>query len=116
MSKKRVLERDHPLHPDRSLMERLEVILEEEAPKPKCRLLCAAAAENRRWSQRKKEMFPVRMLIDLAEEFGAAIAKRCETLLPNVDYCSLSWTPSAVDHNNEVCRIKRSRPAYEFWR
>mmetsp|Transcript_41661 Transcript_41661/g.109884 ORF Transcript_41661/g.109884 Transcript_41661/m.109884 type:complete len:139 (-) Transcript_41661:391-807(-) len=81
------------------------------------RLLVAVAAENRRWRQQYKQSslsFP--SLLELAENaLGEAYIKVCEDLQPAADYCGLLWTPSAVDHNNEPCRIKRAKPAIESW-
>ena len=60
---------------------------------------------------------PFPTLSRLAEEaLGAAFVTVCESLLPHYDYCVLTWKPSPVDHNNELCRLKRQRPAVEAWR
>jgi hypothetical protein len=81
------------------------------------RLLVAAAAENRRWQQQyRKPTLSVPTLLELAEvALGEAYVKVCEDLRPEADYCGLAWTPSALDHNNEPCRITLKRPAVESW-
>lgn len=81
------------------------------------RLLVAAAAENRRWQQQyRKPTLSVPTLLELAEvALGEAYVKVCEDLRPEADYCGLAWTPSAIDHNNEPCRITLKRPAVESW-
>ena len=81
------------------------------------RLLVAAAAENRRWQQQyRKPTLSVPTLLELAEvALGEAYVKVCEDLRPEADYCGLLWTPSAIDHNNEPCRITPKRPAVESW-
>ena len=81
------------------------------------RLLVAAAAENRRWQQQyRKPTLSVPTLLELAEvALGEAYVKVCEDLRPEADYCGLAWTPSAIDHNNEPCRITPKRPAVESW-
>ena len=81
------------------------------------RLLVAAAAENRRWQQQyRKPTLSVPTLLELAEvALGEAYVKVCQDLRPEADYCGLAWTPSAIDHNNEPCRITPKRPAVESW-
>ena len=89
------------------------------------RLMCATAAENRRWQDmhqidvkrgRESPGPGAPTLRELAEEaLGAGFRKVCEELLPSTDFCALSWTPSACDDNMEPCRIKRHRPAVEAW-
>lgn len=89
------------------------------------RLMCATAAEDRRWRQMHKIGFKrglgefgpgMPTLLKLAEDaLGLGFRKVCEELLPSTDFCALSWTPSACDNNMEPCRIKRHRPAVESW-
>ena len=117
-----------------SLMQKLEVIAntpidcEMEQTRRELqvrRLMCATAAEDRRWRQRNRIGFKrgregfgpgALTLLELAEEaLGVGFRKVCEELLPSTDFCALSWTPSACDDNMELCRIKRHRPAVEAW-
>lgn len=114
-----------------TLMERLGCVLEsyeqeeiessEKRRKRKLctrRLLCQVAAENRRWrANRSPPELPQFTLLQLAEEaLGKAFVDGVvNTIYPPVDYCALRWKPSAVDDNNELCRIKRHRPACEPW-
>lgn len=129
----------HALSSDQlSLMERLDIIASEPSSsalekarleRGKRRLLCAAAAEDRRWRRTYDPRagataktsdgysgVPVPPLLELAEaSLGRAFRERCEYLLPQPDYCALSYVPSPVDHNNEPCRIFKNCPAVEQW-
>ena len=89
----------------------------ERIKKENQKLLVAVAAENRRWQQQyRMPTLSVPTLLQLAEiALGEAYVKVCEDLRPEADYCGLLWTPSAIDHNNEPCRITPKRPAVESW-
>lgn len=115
--------------PGATLMERLDAVLQardereqeqERVRRDNKRLMCAVAAEGRRWAHSSSDyhhtVMPLHSLARLAEEaLGAAFTKVCELMRPHYDYCALKWVPSACDHNNEPCRIKRQRPAVETW-
>jgi len=104
-----------------SLMERLDKILldyslEEGklAESKSMRLRCAVAAEQRKWGTSTYKSSGMPSLIELAEDaLGAAFCLRCKELQMDVNYRGLTWTPSAYDHNSELCRIRRKVPACE---
>ena len=82
------------------------------------RLMCAVAAESRRWRDwsKSRDPLPFPSLVELAEQaLGDAWERVCEDLRPHYDYCALRWVPSAVDHNGEPCRLYERRPAVEEW-
>ena len=133
-----VVEPDEACSRKLSVMEALECILNastdaeldaERRELQRRRLMCGVAAEDRRWRaglglkepglKRSREQglsIAVLPLLELAEEaMGREFRRACEALLPNINWCGLVWTPAAVDHNSEPCRIKRSRPAVEAW-
>ena len=104
---------------DRVLARRTTQEIEHErVQKENRRLMCGAAAECRRWSRDRSDKGPLPFpsLMRLAEEaLGSAWERVCEEIRPHYDYCSLRWVPSAVDHNGELCRLARDRPAVERW-
>lgn len=109
-------------------MQRLARVLEERDARDEDRervravnqrLCCAAAAETRRWRSAKHEdMMPFPSLISLAEcVLGEAFCsdELVRTMRPLYDVVDARRVPSALDHNDEHCRVKRKRPAVEDW-
>lgn len=120
--------------PPRTLIGRLEEALESLRPSEEAalaehmrvasvnrKLICAAAAENRRWrcGGRHSSDMPMPSLVALCEQtLGDCYSSDAitEALRPHYDVVNVRDVPSAVEHNNEHCRArKRSRPAVEDW-
>ena len=79
------------------------------------RLLCHAAAEDRRWRATHdggdaQGGLPSATLLALAEQaLGTAVRRRCEAILPDANYGGRLPTP-AEQHGGELCHVmKRAR-------
>ena len=77
------------------------------------RLLCHAAAEDRRWRATHADAsagLSSATLLALAEQsLGTAVRQRCEAILPDANYGNRLPTP-AEQHGGELCHVfKRAR-------